>query len=117
VQRFASATAQGFSPQSIFFRHHQLDQTLRFFMTFLFCSSQRCSSASGRLKSDQGDLVNDLKQQVGETSGASDAFSRFFAPRHIFGSWRRSPFPLMLLFARWIIFRGALRSRRAFPGI
>src|SRR5207249_7668773 len=52
-------------------------------VTFLFCLlATMLFSLGPALKSTKADLVNDLKQQVGEPARVG-RFNRFFAPRHI----------------------------------
>src|SRR5213082_3043334 len=52
-------------------------------VTFLFCLfATMLFSLGPALKATKADLVNDLKQQVGEPARIG-RFSRFFAPRHI----------------------------------
>src|SRR5207244_5252477 len=60
------------------------------------------------------DLVNDLKQQVGEPARIG-RFSRFFAPRHI-SVMVQIALSLMLLFAAGLFFRGALKAAGLDPG-
>src|SRR5207249_12206270 len=51
--------------------------------TFLFCLlATMLFSLVPAIKATRADLVNDLKQQVGEPARIG-RFSRFFAPRHI----------------------------------
>src|SRR5204863_3890835 len=62
----------------------------------------------------KSDLVNDLKQQVGEPARIG-RFSRFFAPRHI-SVMSQIALSLMLLFAAGLFFRGALKAAGLNPG-
>jgi predicted permease len=66
------------------------------------------------LKATKADLVNDLKQQVGEPARIG-RFSRFFAPRHI-SVMAQIALSLMLLFAAGLFFRGALKAAGLYPG-
>src|SRR5438876_6580835 len=60
------------------------------------------------------DLVNDLKQQVGEPAPVG-RISLFFAPRHI-SVMAQIALSLMLLFAAGLFFRGALKAAGLDPG-
>ena len=76
-------------------------------VTFLFCLLATVLFSLGpALKATRADLVNDLKQQVGEPARIG-RFSRFFAPRHI-SVMAQIALSLMLLFAAGLFFRGAL---------
>ncbi|HEU0208300.1 MAG TPA: ABC transporter permease [Candidatus Udaeobacter sp.] len=66
------------------------------------------------LKATKADLVNDLKQQVGEPARIG-RLSRFFAPRHI-SVMVQIALSLMLLFAAGLFFRGALKAAGLNPG-
>ncbi|HZR78255.1 MAG TPA: ABC transporter permease, partial [Chthoniobacterales bacterium] len=67
-------------------------------VTFLFCLlATMLFSLGPALKATKADLVNDLKQQVGEPARIG-RFSRFFAPRHI-SVMAQIALSLMLLFA------------------
>src|SRR5205807_10269170 len=78
-------------------------------VTFLFCLiATMLFSLGPALKATKADLVNDLKQQVGEPARIG-RFSRFFAPRHI-SVMVQIALSLMLLFAAGLFFRGALKS-------
>src|SRR5207247_1457981 len=66
------------------------------------------------LKATRADLVNDLKQQVGEPARIG-RLSRFFAPRHI-SVMSQIALSLMLLFAAGLFFRGALKAAGLNPG-
>ena len=66
------------------------------------------------LKATKADLVNDLKQQVGEPARVG-RISRFFAPRHI-SVMAQIALSLMLLFAAGLFFRGALKAAGLDPG-
>src|SRR5437588_1868103 len=73
--------------------------------TFLFCLlAMMLFSLGPALKATKADLVNDLKQQVGEPARIG-RFSRFFAPRHI-SVMVQIALSLMLLFAAGLFFRG-----------
>src|SRR5947208_1842355 len=77
--------------------------------TFLFCLlATMLFSLGPALKATRADLVNDLKQQVGEPARIG-RFSRFFAPRHISVIAHIAP-SLMFLFAAGLFFRGALKA-------
>src|SRR6266699_2700199 len=76
-------------------------------VTFVFCLIATALFSLGpALKATKSDLVNDLKQQVGEPARIG-RFSRFFAPRHI-SVMAQIALSLMLLFAAGLFFRGAL---------
>src|SRR5258707_3006658 len=66
------------------------------------------------LKASTADLVNDLKQQVGEPARIG-RFSRFFAPRHI-SVMAQIALSFMLLFSAGLFFRGALKASGLNPG-
>src|SRR5438270_9694531 len=67
-------------------------------VTFIFCLIATVLFSLGpALKATRADLVNDLKQQVGEPARIG-RFSRFFAPRHI-SIMAQIALALMLLFA------------------
>src|SRR5437870_10980939 len=83
--------------------------------TFLFCLlAMMLFSLGPALKATKADLVNDLKQQVGEPARIG-RFSRFFAPRHI-SVMVQIALSLMLLFAAGLFFRGALKAAGLNPG-
>src|SRR5437773_452073 len=83
--------------------------------TFLFCLlATMLFSLGPALKATKADLVNDLKQQVGEPARIG-RFSRFFAPRHI-SVMVQVALSLMLLFAAGLFFRGALKAAGLDPG-
>ncbi len=84
-------------------------------VTFLFCLLATLLFSLGpALKATKADLVNDLKQQVGEPARIG-RFSKFFAPRHI-SVMVQIALSLMLLFAAGLFFRGALKAARLNPG-
>src|SRR5881392_3828380 len=84
-------------------------------VTFLFCLLATVLFSLGpALKATKSDLVNDLKQQVGEPARMG-RFSRFFAPRHI-SVMVQIALSLMLLFAAGLFFRGALKAAGLDPG-
>ena len=84
-------------------------------VTFLFClCATMLFSLGPALKATKADLVNDLKQQVGEPARIG-RFSRFFAPRHI-SVMAQIALSLMLLFAAGLFFRGALKAAGLYPG-
>ena len=84
-------------------------------VTFLFCLIATVFFSLGpALKATRADLVNDLKQQIGEPARIG-RFSRFFAPRHI-SVMAQIALSLMLLFAAGLFFRGALKAAGLNPG-
>src|SRR5438105_3275461 len=84
-------------------------------VTFIFCLIATVLFSLGpALKATKADLVNDLKQQVGEPARIG-RFSRFFAPRHI-SVMAQIALSLMLLFAAGLFFRGALKAAGLDPG-
>jgi putative ABC transport system permease protein len=84
-------------------------------VTFSFCLlATMLFSLGPALKATKADLVNDLKQQVGEPARVG-RFSRFFAPRHI-SVMVQIALSLMLLFAAGLFFRGALKAAGLDPG-
>src|SRR5881275_1731199 len=84
-------------------------------VTFLFCLfATMLFSLGPALKATKADLVNDLKQQVGEPARIG-RLSRFFAPRHI-SVMAQIALSLMLLFAAGLFFRGALKAAALNPG-
>jgi predicted permease len=84
-------------------------------VTFIFClvATMLCSLGPA-LKATKADLVNDLKEQVGEPARIG-RLSRFFAPRHI-SVMAQIALSLMLLFAAGLFFRGALEAAGLNPG-
>src|SRR5213076_2038083 len=83
--------------------------------TFLFCLlATMLFSLGPAIKATRADLVNDLKQQVGEPARVG-RFSRFFAPRHI-SVMAQIALSLMLLFSAGLFFRGALKASGLNPG-
>src|SRR5438552_3755704 len=84
-------------------------------VTFLFCLFATLLFSLGpALKATKTDLVNDLKQQVGEPARVG-RLSRFFAPRHI-SVMAQIALSLMLIFAAGLFFRGALKAAGLDPG-
>jgi len=84
-------------------------------VTFFFCLlATLLFSLLPALKATRADLVNDLKQQVGEPARVG-RLSRFFAPRHI-SVMAQIALSLMLLFAAGLFFRGALKAGGLDPG-
>ena len=84
-------------------------------VTFLFCLiATMLFSLGPALKATKADLVNDLKQQVGEPARIG-RFSRFFAPRHI-SVMAQIALSFMLLFSAGLFFRGALKASGLNPG-
>src|SRR3954468_783640 len=84
-------------------------------VTFFFCLLATLLFSLGpALKATKTDLVNDLKQQVGEPARIG-RLSRFFAPRHI-SVMAQIALSLMLLFAAGLFFRGAVKAGGLDPG-
>src|SRR5581483_7982166 len=84
-------------------------------VTFVFCLLATVLFSLGpALKATKADLVNDLKQQVGEPARVG-RFSRFFTPRHI-SVMAQIALSLMLLFAAGLFFRGAIKAAGLNPG-
>ncbi len=84
-------------------------------VTFVFCLiATMLFSLGPALKATKADLVNDLKQQVGEPARVG-RFSRFFAPRHI-SVMAQIALSLMLLFAAGLFCRGAMKAAGLDPG-
>jgi predicted permease len=84
-------------------------------VTFLFCLLATLLFSLGpALKATKTDLVNDLKQQVGEPARIG-RLSRFFAPRHI-SVMAPIALSLVLLFAAGLFFRGAVKAGGLDPG-
>ena len=84
-------------------------------VTFVFCLLATLLFSLGpALKASRADLVNDLKQQVGEPARIGRV-SRFFAPRHI-SVMVQIALSLMLLFASGLFLRGAIKAAGLNPG-
>jgi putative ABC transport system permease protein len=84
-------------------------------VTFFFCLlATLLFSLVPAWKATKADLVNDLKQQVGEPARVG-RLSRFFAPRHI-SVMAQIALSLMLLFSAGLFFRGALKAGGLDPG-
>ena len=84
-------------------------------VTFLVCViATMLFSLGPALKATKADLVNDLKQQIGEPARIGP-LSRFFAPRHV-SVMVQIALSLMLLFAAGLFFRGALKAAGLNPG-
>src|SRR6266498_1253326 len=84
-------------------------------VTFLFCLlATMLFSLGPALKATKADLVNDLKQQVGEPARIG-RFNRFFAPRHV-SVMAQIALSFMLLFSAGLFFRGALKASGLNPG-
>ena len=66
------------------------------------------------LKASRADLVNDLKQQVGEPAHLG-RLNRFFAPRHLL-VMAQIALSLTLLFSAGLFFRAALKAGAFNPG-
>jgi predicted permease len=84
-------------------------------MTFLICLFATLLFSLGpALKASRADLVNDLKQQVGEPAHVG-RLNRFFAPRHLL-VMAQIALSLTLLFSGGLFFRGALKAGALNPG-
>jgi putative ABC transport system permease protein len=84
-------------------------------VTFLFCLIATVLFSLGpALKATKINLVNDLKEQLGEPARIG-RFSRFFAPRHI-SVMAQIALSFMLLFSAGLFFRGALKASGLNPG-
>jgi predicted permease len=84
-------------------------------VTLFFCLvATMLFSLGPAWKATKADLVNDLKEQVGEPARVG-RLSRFFAPRHI-SVMAQIALSLMLLFAAGLFFRGALKAAGLNPG-
>ena len=78
-------------------------------VTFLFCLFATILFSLGpALKATRANLVNDLKQQVGEPAHAG-RLGRFFAPRHLLVMMQISV-SLVLLFAAALFLRSAIKA-------
>ena len=78
-------------------------------VTFLFCLFATLLFSLGpALKATKADLVNDLKQQVGEPAHVG-RLNRFFAPRHLL-VMAQIALSMMLLFSAGLFLRGALKA-------
>ncbi len=84
-------------------------------LTFLICLLATLLFSLGpALKASRPDLVNDLKQQVGEPAHVG-RLNRFFAGRHLL-VMAQIALSLMLLFSAGLFFRGALKAGALYPG-
>nr|MBA2432429.1 ABC transporter permease [Chthoniobacterales bacterium] len=84
-------------------------------VTFLFCLLATLLFSLGpALKATRADLVNDLKQQVGDPAVAG-RLNRFFAPRHLL-VMTQIALSLMLIFAAGLFLRGAMKAGGVDPG-
>ena len=84
-------------------------------VTFLICLVATLLFSLGpALKASRADLVNDLKQQVGEPAHVG-RLNRFFAPRHLL-VMAQIALSLTLLFSAGLFFRGALKAGAFNPG-
>ncbi|MDQ3116068.1 MAG: ABC transporter permease [Verrucomicrobiota bacterium] len=84
-------------------------------VTFLICLVATLLFSLGpALKASRADLVNDLKQQVGEPAHVG-RLNRFFAPRHLL-VMTQIALSLTLLFSAGLFFRGALKAGALHPG-
>ncbi len=83
--------------------------------TLVFCLAGTLLFSLGpALKATKADLVNDLKQQIGEPARIG-RISRFFAPRHI-SVMVQIALSLTLLFASGLFLRGAMEAAALDPG-
>ena len=84
-------------------------------VTFLICLVATLLFSLGpAMKASRADLVNDLKQQVGEPAHVG-RLNRFFAPRHLL-VMAQIALSLTLLFSAGLFFRGALKAGALNPG-
>ncbi|MEO5753651.1 MAG: ABC transporter permease, partial [Chthoniobacterales bacterium] len=84
-------------------------------VTFLICLLATLLFSLGpALKASRADLVNDLKQQVGEPAHVGK-LNRFFAPRHLLVMVQIA-LSFTLLFSAGLFFRGALKAGALNPG-
>jgi putative ABC transport system permease protein len=84
-------------------------------ITFLICLVATLLFSLGpAVKASRADLVNDLKQQVGEPAQIG-RLNRFFAPRHLL-VMAQIALSLTLLFSAGLFFRGALKAGGLNPG-
>ena len=84
-------------------------------VTFLICLVATLLFSLGpALKASRADLVNDLKQQVGEPAHVG-RLNRFFAPRHLL-VMAQIALSLTLLFSSGLFFRAALMAGGLNPG-
>jgi predicted permease len=84
-------------------------------VTFLICLVATLFFSLGpALKASRADLVNDLKQQVGEPAHVG-RLNRFFAPRLLL-VMAQIALSLTLLFSGGLFFRGALKAGALNPG-
>jgi len=84
-------------------------------VTFIFCLLATLLFSLGpALKASRADLVNDLKQQVGEPAHVG-RLNRFFALRHLL-IMAQIALSLTLLFSGGLFFRGALKAGGLNPG-
>ncbi len=84
-------------------------------VTFLICLVATLLFSLGpALKASRADLVNELKQQVGEPAHVG-RLNRFFAPRHLL-VMAQIALSLTLLFSAGLFVRGALKAGGLNPG-
>ncbi len=84
-------------------------------VTFVFCLLATLFFSLGpALKATRADLVNDLKQQVGDPAHVG-RINRFFAGRHLL-VMAQIALSLMLLFSAGLFLRGALKAGGLDPG-
>ncbi len=84
-------------------------------LTFVICLVATLLFSLGpALKATKADLVNDLKQLVGEPAHVG-RLNRFFAGRHLL-VMAQIALSLMLLFSAGLFFHGALKAGALYPG-
>ncbi|HEY1771003.1 MAG TPA: ABC transporter permease [Chthoniobacterales bacterium] len=84
-------------------------------VTFAACLAATLLFSLGpALKASRADLVNDLKQQIGEPAHVG-RLNRFFAGRHLL-VMAQIALSLVLLFSAGLFFRGALKASGLNPG-
>ena len=104
-----------FSSMSFSLVVHLRPDALVLSVTFIFCLFATLLFSLGpALKMSRSDLVNDLKQQVGEPAHAG-RLNRFFAARHLL-VMAQIALSLVLLFSAGLFLRGALKAGGIDPG-
>jgi predicted permease len=104
-----------FSSMSFSLVMHLRPDALVLCVTFVFCLFATLLFSLGpALKATRADLVNDLKQQVGDPALAG-RLNRFFAGRHLL-VMAQIALSLMLLFSAGLFLRGALKASGLDPG-
>ncbi len=94
---------------------HMRPDVLVLAVTFLICLiATMLFSLGPAMKASRADLVNDLKQQVGEPAHLG-RLNRFFAPRHLL-VMAQIALSLTLLFSAGLFFRAALKAGAFNPG-